>query len=223
MMSSLPLGKFQPSARVSTATPSGWAAGLEAGRDCLPSCMNQRSPCDAAMRALQRRVEQVALRIAAERELEAVTGAVVAFGARHPRLVRPDGRVGRVVRVEDRPDFLAVVAAGRVVEEGAGGVAREAVHRSVTRLDDAGDVDAGPEDVLVGGAAGPDAAAHRRRPRGADLAGREDAALHPVRREDVLRAGEEAEPPSGLRLRHGHREAVAHSASTATAARIRTR
>ena len=31
----------------------------------------------------------------------------------------------------------------------------------------------------------------------------EDAALHPVHREDVLRAGEEAESPSRLRLRHG--------------------
>ena len=48
MMSWLPLGKFQPSARVSTAMPSGWARlSRRAG---LPSQLtNQRSPWDAAM------------------------------------------------------------------------------------------------------------------------------------------------------------------------------
>src|SRR3954464_11277725 len=48
MMSSLPLGKFQPSTRVSTATPSGWVRA--ASWPGSPSHdMNHRSPCDAAM------------------------------------------------------------------------------------------------------------------------------------------------------------------------------
>ena len=105
MMSSLPCGKFQPSARVSTTTPMRVAAGLEAGGVAFP-VEEPEITLRRGDRALQRGVEQVALRIAAQRELETVRGGR-AFGARHPCLVRPDGRVGRVVRVEDRPDLLA--------------------------------------------------------------------------------------------------------------------
>ena len=106
MMSSLPAGKFQPMPRVSTSDAQRVRPAGSSERVAFPG----QEPEVALRRgdaALERRVEQVALRVAAE-----AVGRRPADGrggrAGHPGLVRPGRGVGRIVRVEDRPDLVAV-------------------------------------------------------------------------------------------------------------------
>ena len=223
-MSSLPDGKFQPSARVSTAMPSGCAR--EASWAGSPSQdMNQRSPCDAAIvpwSGWENR--SPAGSVPSPSVTHGLAGSVLA--AAQGTRASSGQAAASVGSAEENSGRTSVplLRAGGVVEEAARGVAGEAVHRLVARGDDAGDVDAGAEDVLVRRAAGPDAAADGRGSRGADRPVGEDAALDPVRRERRVTALERSlKPLPGFGLAMATDDAATLSASAAAAARIRLR
>ena len=218
-MSSLPCGKFQPSARVSTMMPIGWVRDSRwAG---LPSqLMNQQVALRGGECALKRRVEQLALRIPAQAELRAA-GRGRALGAGHPGLVGPDRRVRWIVGVEDRPDFLRRCLEPPVLLKKAPAVspAKPFTERSPGSMMPAMLI---PEPKTYWSAV----------PRGQmppptvdDPVAQicpigEDPALYPVHREDVLRTGEEAEPSSGFGFATAS-EVMAQSASSTRAAPAR--
>ena len=193
MMSSLPVGKFQPSARVSTSDAERVRAAARRAGFAFPG----HEP-DVALR-----------------RGDSCPGA----SGRTAAVASPCGHAGRVAarpatvgRRRRRVDTIWAAPPRRcrrpgVEEERAGGVARPRAGCSPER-DHAGDLEAGVEDVLVRGAAGPDS--RRRRwttAGGADLAGREAARTGPGCREDVQGARKAAGSHPcgfvvGLRLRH---------------------
>ena len=119
----------------------------------------------------------------------------VASPVGHLRRGRPVGHVLGVGRIVDRLNLLACFRCPiRAEEEGARGVARPGV-LGFAAADDPGDLEAGAEDVLIGGAS---RARRRRRLAGAarvdtDLAAGDRAAVDPVDAEDADAPREETE------------------------------
>ncbi len=199
--------------RCSTRMPSG--CGRPALSDGLPSQeSHQTSPCEAAVAAPEQREEQVLVGIA-RRHLGRLADVVAGPGG-----VADEGVVFRVGGVVDRLDLLAVLGGALgIEEEGPGGVAGPL--RIGIGADDARDLQAGVEHVLVRGSLGPESAADGRRVGriDADLAGGRETAVDAVDGDALpatgRTAGTRGAPAPGL----GFPAAVAADGVVATTAR----
>ena len=187
--------------------PIGWVRNVEA--DGSPSqYSNQQVALRGGDAALQRGVEQIALRVAPER------GAARGWSSRPGRA--PVASSGQ-----------AAASAGSVASK-IGRTSRPLLVAAAVLLKNAPTVSpAHPFTLRSPGSMMPAMLIPAAKmywsavPRGqmppptvdepgrADLAVGEELALHPVHREDVLGTGEEPEPRSGLRLRHRRRRGAA--------------